>query len=324
MSKNSFNLKDKILASLKSLTDNKGEGIEFSSRDIAKEILKMYPEDCKKKREASTNTSLKTEDDLISQICAEITSQRKYLSDDIEVFTIANNKIRFKLKSPSTKILKEDSADEDDIDIENNDDNDKNYLESELYEKLREYLLRSENIYSKRIDEKKSSNLKGKDGNKWLFPDIVGIKDLSEDWSLETRNCNAHFHEKKFSLYSFEVKKKINRNNVRAYFFQTVSNSSWSNYSYLVATEIEDKALEELRLLAKSYGIGVIILDRKTPLNSKIIIQSPEKEFLNWDIIDRITKENKDFKNYIMSVSNALQTDNIMPKMWDVDKFTID
>jgi hypothetical protein len=42
--------------------------------------------------------------------------------------------------------------------------------------------LRKENIHPKRIDEKRASNRRGPNGNKWLFPDLAGIEDLSADW----------------------------------------------------------------------------------------------------------------------------------------------
>jgi len=38
-----------------------------------------------------------------------------------------------------------------------------------------------------------------------------------------------------------------------------MSNSSWANFGYLVAAEIEgDKTLKALRMLADAHGIGVI------------------------------------------------------------------
>lgn len=44
-------------------------------------------------------------------------------------------------------------------------------------------------MYSKRIDEKTSSNRMGKNGNIWLHPDIVGLEDLSSDWNNLVKDC---------------------------------------------------------------------------------------------------------------------------------------
>ena len=50
-----------------------------------------------------------------------------------------------------------------------------------------------------------------------------------------------------------------NRSHGRECFFHTVANSSWANFGYLVAAEIEgDKTLKALRMLADAHGIGVI------------------------------------------------------------------
>ena len=53
-----------------------------------------------------------------------------------------------------------------------------------------------------------------------------------------------------------------NSSHGRECFFHTVSNSSWANFGYLVAAEIEgDKTLKALRMLADAHGIGVIEQD---------------------------------------------------------------
>ena len=62
------------------------------------------------------------------------------------------------------------------------------------------------------------------------------------------------------SLYSFEVKDGIiTAGNLREAFFQTVSNSSWANYSYLVAEKLHDNADEELQLLCKILVLFYLI-----------------------------------------------------------------
>ena len=137
--------------------------------------------------------------------------------------------------------------------------------ESELYPILSDFLYKEYGIYSKRIDEKGSSNTKGKRANEWLHPDVVAIQDLTSGWHEKTKQCVEECSAKKAKLWSFEVKCKIDNSNVRKSFFQTVANSSWANYSYLVAEELDSKAASELRMLSALHGIGFIVLDKGSP-----------------------------------------------------------
>lgn len=56
--------------------------------------------------------------------------------------------------------------------------------EHDLYKLLCQYLF-EQDIFPKRINELTSSNKKGRNGNKWLHPDIVGVKNLSKNWKEE-------------------------------------------------------------------------------------------------------------------------------------------
>src|SRR5262249_42218166 len=62
-------------------------------------------------------------------------------------------------------------------------------------------------------------------------------------------------------LFSFELKKQVDRINYREYFFQAVSNSSWAHEGYLVtcAVQQQDDLLSELERLSASFGIGIIV-----------------------------------------------------------------
>ena len=62
-------------------------------------------------------------------------------------------------------------------------------------------------LYSKRIDEKHGHNHHGAGGNKWLYPDVVALENLSEDWHREIKDCVQQYGDKKKQkLWSFEVK----------------------------------------------------------------------------------------------------------------------
>ena len=74
---------------------------------------------------------------------------------------------------------------------------------------------------------------------------------------------------RKLSYGHLRSKNSINRSNVREAFFQTVSNSSWADFGYLVALEIaDDAAMKELRMLSGLHGIGFIRLDMDNPPES--------------------------------------------------------
>ena len=61
--------------------------------------------------------------------------------------------------------------------------------------------------------------------NKWLYPDLVAMEDLSRDWDKDINDSVSLYADKRTKLWSFEVKVLINRSNVREVFFQAVSNS---------------------------------------------------------------------------------------------------
>ena len=116
---------------------------------------------------------------------------------------------------------------------------------------------RGKAILTKTIFHEKSR----KDGlSEWVHPDIVGVYIPIEDWNREIIELNNISNSNAITLLSFELKKSIDRNNYREYFFQAVSNSSWANEGYLVAANIaeDDELLNELERLSTSFGIGLI------------------------------------------------------------------
>ena len=193
--------------------------------------------------------------------------------------------------------------------------------EHKLYPILAKYCY-SLGIQTLRIDEKRSNKKGGKKHNIWLHADIVGFKDLSQKYNDETRNCFVSCADEKFALYSFEVKDGvIESSKLREYFFQTVSNSSWANYSYIVAEGIEDSAKEELQLLCASFKIGYIQLDKDNPIDgSDVIIKAPKTD-LDWDMINRISIENPDFRQYLYNIPRMFgkhSSDEYKKIKWDI------
>lgn len=193
--------------------------------------------------------------------------------------------------------------------------------EHALYPLLSQYLWEEFGVFSKRIDEKRSSNKRGPNGNRWLYPDVVGMEDLGADWHQEVRDCVNQYSDKRTKLWSFEAKLLINRSNVRECFFQAVSNSSWANFGYLVTAEIGGTdTLKELRMLFAAHGIGFIKLDVDNPADSQVLIPARERDEIDWDMANRLATENRDFLEYVKLVKQFYQTGEARPADWDVLK----
>ncbi len=89
--------------------------------------------------------------------------------------------------------------------------------------------------------------------SEWIHPDMVGVYIPIDDWNSEIIELNNISNSNAITLYSFELKKSIDRSNYREYFFQAVSNSSWANEGYLVAGNIRDD--DELLMNWKDYQL---------------------------------------------------------------------
>jgi len=137
--------------------------------------------------------------------------------------------------------------------------------------------------------------------NKWLHPDIVGVHFPFESYTKNTLKLFDMLKVNPYRLYSFEMKVDINLLNLREYYFQAVSNSSWANEGYLVALNIADdpELIDEMRRLNNAFGIGVIRLDAEHFMQSEILFSAKEKETLDWDTINRLVYSNSNFKKFL-------------------------
>jgi len=97
------------------------------------------------------------------------------------------------------------------------------------------------------------------------------------------------------------MKINVNLANLREYYFQAVSNSSWAHEGYLVALHITEnpELMDEMRRLNNAFGIGVIGLDAEHFMQSEILFSAKEKESLDWDTINRLVDSNPDFKKFL-------------------------
>lgn len=189
--------------------------------------------------------------------------------------------------------------------------------EHDLYEPLRDFLGDELGIMTRRIRESASRNRRGRNGNKWLHPDIVGMKMPGRDWSPLVNQCVSALPTRKAELFSFEVKVRLTSGNLRESFFQTVSNSLWANYAYLVATEVKgEDTYTELQMLCSLHGVGYLTFDLETPEASRIVIPARKREEVDWASVDRIAGENTDFVGYLERVHNYLQTGQHLSGLW--------
>lgn len=291
---------------------------KFTAREIAQWIFETFPEECKMKMEKSTATAIpiKSEEALIQQIAAEIASQRPRLQlkyPEVKTTDSRPRKYYYSILSDEAEITSSDSS----ASTSNLSGGKIQYTEHDLYPMVSKFLWTELGVYSKRIDEKRSKNKHGSGGNKWLFPDIVGMEDLTKDWQTEVKTVVQQTSERRIKLWSFEVKKLINRSNVREVFFQAVSNSTWANMGYIVAAEIQN-AEKELRLLSGLYGIGCIRIDVENPSDSWIMIPCKERESVDWNAANRLAEENQDFLEYIKLIRQFYQTGDHREKDWDL------
>ena len=290
---------------------------KFSARQIAEWLVATFPDECNAKKASSQ--ALETDADLLQQLVAEIGSQRPRLQKkhpELKTTEGRPRKYYYSVQSDSAEVAAAESTGGTFPQQANT----APLNELSLYPKLSAYLWDRWRVYSKRIDEKTSSNKNGPKANHWLHPDVVGLEDLGADWNQAVRDCASQYFDKRTKLWSFEVKLLLNRSNVRECFFQAVSNSSWADVGYLVAEQINDEALKELRMLSAAHGIGVIRLDKEDPAESEVLLPARERAGIDWDSVNRLATENKDFLDYVKLVKQFYQTGEARLADWDVPK----
>ena len=164
-----------------------------------------------------------------------------------------------------------------------------------------------------------NKRVKARDSGHKLTKTCPGWMELiKDDFQIIPDRVEVEYGDKRARLWSFEVKILLNRSNVRESWFQAVSNSSWANFGYLVASQIASDSIKELRILSAVHGIGVIRLDTDNPAESEILIPAKERIEIDWDTCNRLVDENKDFKSFVTLVRQFHQTSNLRPKDWDI------
>jgi hypothetical protein len=141
--------------------------------------------------------------------------------------------------------------------------------------------------------------------NKWAYPDMVGIH-IPNGLHKVTSVLQKELSEFSYRLFSFELKLQLSINDLRESYFQAVSNSSWANEGYLVTMDIidEDNIVDnEMALLNNAFGIGIIQLNIKNIIDSKILYPCRSDKPLDWLIINKLVENNTDFRTFIEDIT---------------------
>ena len=289
---------EKVVAILKEKPEKK-----MTFWEVAQIYGKRYPEEVERMERTSRQTFNKSYTPL-HQV------KRGFYVQEQKILRLGGGKIKVEGSRPK-KYYYTEKSDEEEIEAEEQHvAPQREPLERELYGDIIQFLYAEEGLFCKRIEEGRSSNRRGHRGNKWLHPDIVGLQDLSDGWHDKVKTYSKQFNNQHSRLWSFEVKRLVNRSNVREVFFQAVSNSSWAHYGYLVGNFTQD-ALDELEILSSLHGIGVIQY-RPDDESNGIVIQARAKARLDWKTINRIVGENnQDFLDFMKNVSQFHKTDEV-------------
>lgn len=177
----------------------------------------------------------------------------------------------------------------------------KSFEERSLHKLFCSYL-RTRNIYAKTIFHEKSST-RVDSAQKWVHPDIVGVQfeEFKNDATLSL--LKATEPKETVHIYSYEMKRKIDSDyTLKQCYFQALSNSSWANFGYLVAFEINEDLDEEMERLNNAFGIGIILMQAN---DSKILYPAKEKA-LDYNTIEKLNNLNPDFCSFITKLSKVM------------------
>ncbi|MBM4072980.1 MAG: hypothetical protein FJ271_29250 [Planctomycetes bacterium] len=182
----------------------KHQGQKFTARQMADWIFETYPSECQEKKKNSS--FIKTDAELLNQIVAEIGSQRPGIQKKNPQIKTTEGRPRHYYWTEKTESTEVSEAEQSKQAVSAAPIGVQSLVEANLYGLLTTYLWSEFNVHSMRIDEKKSSNKHGPKGNKWLYPDLVAMEDLTASWHQEIKGVVNEYADKKTKLWSFEVK----------------------------------------------------------------------------------------------------------------------
>lgn len=259
----------------KLLKENPNEA--YTAREIAEWIVENKESECMEKMK---NTKVKSKDGLINQLVAEIGSRKNNLQkNNVSITTERPRKYFY-------NILNDTLANFNSSNIYSSD-------EKTLAQKLSEFC---NYIGIKTINFDNNSN-------NWLCGEVLGFQKIPQDFAESAKKVLEEYNYENIYLYSFDIQnEKLNNKNLRQNFFRSVSNSSWANYSYIAAEDIDEDIMEELEFLCQKFKMGFIKIDKSEPVESKILIKAP-KTSLDSVMVGYIAKENTKFKQIVKNAT---------------------
>lgn len=156
--------------------------------------------------------------------------------------------------------------------------------------------------------------------SEWTYPDMVGFyMPTKDDWEDDVIEFHRLCDSSSLRLFSFELKKALNKGNYREAYFQAVSNSSWAHEGYLVAADIkqDDDFLSELERLASAFGIGILHLDLTDIDASTILYPARRRDILDWDTVNKLCEQNRDFKKFLQDVKIDFESKRVYRAEYD-------
>ncbi len=265
---------------------------------VREAILKVLEE----QKEPMTSRSI--HDEIMKNQFYESEEHRDIVSADLSSFIKQNDARVKRVKKVGKYFLYYLAKFEDELNLtetiktipRKNHSKSETYKERDLHKLLSSYL-KNKNIYSRTIFHEKST--KDDKNQKWTHPDMIGIKFLNLNNKFSQALLKVVNNADAFDLISYEIKREINSDHhLKESYFQAVSNSSWANYGYLVAFDINANSLlkDEMERLNQSFGIGIIEL-KANPYESKVLFPAKHKE-LDFKTIDKL-QNNPDFAEFI-------------------------
>lgn len=288
-------------------------GCKFTAQAVARALIGMYPAEYEEKARKSKLDG----DALARQLAAEIGSRKENLAFRGVTWDDRPRPRRYYFvgdaaEPPGAGRPCGHAASADDSTQET-----PHRLEKDLYMPLMRFLSAEIGLSCMRISESVSKNDRGAGGNKWLHPDIVAVQRLDRDWQKEVRDCLGDSSAARIRIWSFEVKKDLTTGNFRESFFQAVSNSTWANEGYLVATSLSVNMEDDLRLLSALHGIGVIILDMDRLDESEIFLPARQRLEVDWRSVNRIAAQNRDFREFLERIHAYLKSGYFDDRAWN-------
>ncbi len=191
------------------------------------------------------------------------------------------------------------------------------YSERSLHPVLVKYLDTNShfNCLTKTIYHEQSKK-KSKNADKWTHPDLIGIYFPFKDYEKLTLDTLSLLNEKSYKIFAFEMKINITLSNLREYYFQAVSNSSWANEGYLVAPNIsdDDDFMSELSLLNNAFGIGVIKLNIDFPEQREILFYAKHHNSIDINMLDKLISKNNNVKDIFKNLVESNQLSRVVNK----------